>query len=176
MFYITTPPYGHSFSTTPPFGHPSKGGEFSPLRHGVLEMGRMTYAGAAGVEALTGFRGHRHIPGYRYGSPNGLGRNGVLLRFYSANLFVRFLLRLNFFSLQVVDTQCVDCVLGSCYTTTNLTAFPPLYLCRRNSFGRFQRSLTCCSVFAIFYEQVFSSFFLMKTLLSIIHYQLSIFN
>ena len=57
MFYITTPPYGHPFLTTPPFGHPSKGGEFPPLWHGVPEMERMTYDGAADVEALTGFRG-----------------------------------------------------------------------------------------------------------------------
>ena len=92
----------------------------------------------------------------RCGSPDGLGRNGVLLRFYSANLFVRFLLRLNFFLSQVVDTQCVDCVLGSCYTTTNLTAFPPLYLCRWNQYAEgFSVFLTCCSVFAIFMNRCF---------------------
>jgi hypothetical protein len=37
----------------------------------------------------------------------------------------------------------VDCVLGSCYSTTNLTAFPWLYFCRRNQFANcFGRSLT----------------------------------
>ena len=72
----------------------------------------MTYAGAADMEALTGLGGT------------------VFFSDSDVTLFIWFLLRPNLFSLQVVDTQCVDCVLGSCYTTTNLTAFPPLYLCR----------------------------------------------
>jgi hypothetical protein len=80
MFYITTPPFGHPFLTTPPFGHPSKGGEFHPASERGVGDGKNDVRWC-----------------YRYGSPNGLGRNGVLLRFYSANLFVRYLLRLNFF-------------------------------------------------------------------------------